>query len=245
MGAYSGRALIRDNTGTYLLNPLMLPQPLVAEIVAEELMDEIQFKSGAEFEKSSMLGNIISVTTMIHKLQGQSLTDKRHSCFLELRNFPNVNTGDIISCHVSPMTSLVCKKSTALSPLESTTGCTASLPQDIAHCTTQNAQIIAQKHVSVILTPSHPHSLTSSHPTHTPTHTPTLSHILTPPLTPPHPHTLSHPHTPTHTPHSHTHVEYLVGWQQLFVSTPLGRAQGSKDSMVVGLKEYAQTVRLN
>lgn len=80
----------------------------MAEIVAEELMDEIQFKSGADFEKSSMLGDILSVTAMIDKLHGQLLTDKRYSCFVELRNYPNVNAGDIILCHVSIMTSSVC-----------------------------------------------------------------------------------------------------------------------------------------
>ncbi len=76
-------------------------QPLVAELLAGELLDEIQFKSGAEFESSSLFGDLLGVTMVIDKLHTQLLVDKKYSCFLELRNYPTVNTGDIISCHVS------------------------------------------------------------------------------------------------------------------------------------------------
>ncbi len=73
----------------------------MAELLAGELLDEIQFKSGAEFESSSLFGDLLGVTMVIDKLHTQLLVDKKYSCFLELRNYPTVNTGDIISCHVS------------------------------------------------------------------------------------------------------------------------------------------------
>ncbi len=76
-------------------------QPLVAELLAEELLNEIHFKSGAEFESSSLFGDLLGITMVIDKLHAQLLGDKKYGCFLELRNYPNISSGDIISCHVS------------------------------------------------------------------------------------------------------------------------------------------------
>ncbi len=128
----------------------------MAELVAEELSDEIQFKSGAEFEQRSMLGDIMSVSTMINKLQGQLLTDKRYTCFTELPNYPNVNPGDIISCHVSvtisPVTSLCTRNIDHTPPIDAVTRDPASCSQNTSHCTVQDAQVSQQEYVSHTLT---------------------------------------------------------------------------------------------
>ncbi len=103
----------------------------MAELLAEELLNEIHFKSGAEFESSSLFGDLLGVTMVIDKLHAQLLGDKKYGCFLELRNYPNVSSGDIISCHVSVCVTIVptltpslCRVSYKMPWLEYTPPCT-------------------------------------------------------------------------------------------------------------------------
>ena len=65
------------------------------------LLTEVAYKNGGDFERNSVFANLLSVTMVIDKLSLHALVDKKYACFLELRNFPHVNHGDIIACHVS------------------------------------------------------------------------------------------------------------------------------------------------
>ena len=57
---------------------------------------------GDYFEASSCLSGLLSVTMVISNLTHQLLLNKdmKYSCFLELRNFPNVSNSDSEACSV-------------------------------------------------------------------------------------------------------------------------------------------------
>ena len=56
---------------------------------------------GNYFERTSVLSGLLSVTTVIDRLNPLHLRDERYSCFTGLRNFPNISSVDALNCLVS------------------------------------------------------------------------------------------------------------------------------------------------
>ena len=56
---------------------------------------------GDYYEGMSALSGLLSVTTVIDRLNPFQLREERYSCFTGLRNFPDCSTVDAINCLVS------------------------------------------------------------------------------------------------------------------------------------------------
>jgi len=79
-------------------------QPIAAEILSEALIREVQESIqglGDYYEGMSALSGLLSVTTVIDRLNPFQLREERYSCFTGLRNFPDCSTVDAINCLVS------------------------------------------------------------------------------------------------------------------------------------------------
>ena len=59
------------------------------------------YSQGDYFERASFLSGLLSVTTVIERLNPLHLRDEKYSCFTGLRNFPNISNVDALNCLVS------------------------------------------------------------------------------------------------------------------------------------------------
>lgn len=73
--------------------------PSAVEIVSMALLKEVEeAKKGDYFEANSCLCGLLSASTVIEKLDQRLLKEEKFSCFLELRNFPNISSTDSNAC---------------------------------------------------------------------------------------------------------------------------------------------------